>query len=240
METLPIESEQVLRLTTVLGRNGLMLESHQARVLAAYVGLLREWNSKLNLISRKDVEHVWTSHILHSLSLLFYIDFPPGIDLLDLGTGGGLPGIPLAVLRPDLHVTLLDSIRKKTAAVESMVDCLPLGNVTVITSRAEDLLKNERKKFDVIVSRAVAPLSDLLKWTRGLHDKSRRLPVRFKGQVEGLRTPLLVAFKGGKIEDELRLSRSRFPAVTMHEVSLNFEGCTDVGLVEKRLVIADL
>lgn len=121
-----------------------------------------------------------------------------------------------------------------------MVDCLPLGNVTVITSRAEDLLKNERKKFDVIVSRAVAPLSDLLKWTRGLHDKSRRLPVRFKGQVEGLRTPLLLAFKGGEIEDELRLSRSRFPAVTMHEVSLNFEGCTDVGLVEKRLVIAEL
>ena len=71
-----------------------MLESHQARVLAAYVGLLREWNSKLNLISRKDVEHVWTSHILHSLSLLFYIDFPPGIDLLDLGTGGGSPESP--------------------------------------------------------------------------------------------------------------------------------------------------
>lgn len=239
MESLPTESEQILGLTTVLRRNGLRLESHQAGILAAYVGLLREWNLKLNLISRKDVEKVWTSHILHSLSLLFYVDLPEDIELLDLGTGGGLPGIPLAIVRPDLHVTLVDSIRKKTAAVESMVDRLPLGNVTVITSRAEDLLKTERRKFDVIVSRAVAPLSDLLKWTRGIYDKSKRLPVRFKGQGEGFRTPLLLAFKGGEIERELRLSRSSFPAVTMHQVRMNFEGCTDVGLVEKRLVIAE-
>ncbi len=120
----PIDSS--LRLSRICRDNGLPLSDDQVDLLRRYVELLREWNAKINLISRRDEENIWWSHILHSLSILFFVTPGEGMRLLDLGTGGGLPGIPLAILRNDLHITMLDSIRKKTVAVQDMLDKLSL------------------------------------------------------------------------------------------------------------------
>src|SRR5512147_380996 len=108
---IPIEIEKTLR------ENGLNLEDGRGELLERYVALLLEWNGKINLISRKG-ENVWESHILHSLAPLMQLKLPPGLRVLDLGTGGGLPGIPMAILHGEMEVTLLDSIGKKIKAVE--------------------------------------------------------------------------------------------------------------------------
>jgi len=117
----PIQDSS-LRLSHICRDNGLRLEDRQVDLLRRYVDLLRGWNARVNLISRRDEENIWWSHILHSLSFLFFLQPGQGMRLLDLGTGGGLPGIPLAILRNDLHIVLLDSIRKKTAAVQEMAE----------------------------------------------------------------------------------------------------------------------
>ena len=116
-------------------RNGLDLSDSQIILLTRFVDGVLEWNSKINLISRRDQENIWFSHVLHSLTPLFYIGFSDGLRVLDLGTGGGFPGIPLAIARPDLEVVLLDSIRKKTLVVQDLVDRLGLTGVSVWTGR---------------------------------------------------------------------------------------------------------
>src|ERR1700690_4224847 len=118
---------------TICRRNGLNLSDSQLRLLGRFVDGLLEWNSKINLISRRDQENVWFSHVLHSLTPLFFVEFSKGLRVLDLGTGGGFPGIPLAIARPDLELVLLDSIKKKTLAVQDLVDQLGLAGVSVWT-----------------------------------------------------------------------------------------------------------
>ncbi|MBI4535707.1 MAG: 16S rRNA (guanine(527)-N(7))-methyltransferase RsmG, partial [Ignavibacteriae bacterium] len=120
--------------------------------------LLLEWNSKLNLISRKDEQRVWTSHILHSLSILFLVRIPKRSKVLDLGTGGGLPGIPISIARPDISVTHVDSIHKKVVAVKDVIERLHLTNASVVCSRAEDLPgehPGQEVRYHIVVSRGV-------------------------------------------------------------------------------------
>lgn len=139
----------------------------QKERFAAMEGLYREWNAKINVISRKDIDALYEAHILHSLAIAKYLQINDmtgsftRADVLDLGTGGGFPGIPLAVLFPETHFTLCDSIGKKTLVAREVSNALSLENVEVVNARAESLGRN----FDYVVSRAVAPLSDLLKWS---------------------------------------------------------------------------
>lgn len=128
-----------------------------------------EWNQKINVISRKDMEHFEERHILHSLSIAKLNLFKPGQKVMDLGAGGGFPGIPLAIYYPDTHFTLVDSIRKKTVVMQEVVDALKLENVTVVNARAEDL----KQKFNYVVCRAVAPLLKLSEWCYSSIDKSK-------------------------------------------------------------------
>ncbi|MFM9055298.1 MAG: 16S rRNA (guanine(527)-N(7))-methyltransferase RsmG, partial [Bacteroidota bacterium] len=125
--------------------------------------LVLDWNARINLISRKDTETFEVRHVLHSLSVNRYIRFWAGARVLDLGTGGGFPGIPLAIVNPEVQFTLVDSIEKKMKAVADMVAQLELGNVRVVRSRVEEI----KEPFDYVVSRAVAPMPDLVRWTRG-------------------------------------------------------------------------
>lgn len=124
--------------------------------------LYRDWNAKINVISRKDIDNLYPHHIIHSLAIAKVLNFQPGTTLLDVGTGGGFPGIPLAILFPECHFTLIDSIGKKIKVATEVANAIGLTNVTCIQERAE----MEKGKFDFVISRAVMPLSDLVKLIR--------------------------------------------------------------------------
>jgi 16S rRNA (guanine527-N7)-methyltransferase len=213
--------------------HGIELGDEQREMLEEYARLLIEWNRKMNLVSRKDEENIWFSHILHSLTPLFYVSIPEGVKVLDLGTGGGLPGIPLAIVRKDLRFTLLDSIRKKTAAVGDMVQRLGLRNADVVCSRAEDLGKRD---FDIVVVRAVAPLVELITWTRGLTGVRKE----WGGGLRAVRTPFMVALKGGDLKGEIEAARVKVGAKGIDVVHIGFDGSEELGLAEKKLVIVEL
>lgn len=134
----------------------------QMQQFAALGALYREWNAKINVISRKDIDNLYPHHILHSLAIAKVLNFQLGTTLLDVGTGGGFPGIPLAILFPQCQFTLIDSIGKKIKVASEIAKAIGLSNVTCIQERAE----MERGKFDFIISRAVMPLGDLVKLIR--------------------------------------------------------------------------
>ena len=134
----------------------------QVQQFVALGALYREWNAKINVISRKDIDNLYPHHILHSLAIAKVLNFQPGTTLLDVGTGGGFPGIPLAILFPQCQFTLIDSIGKKIKVASEIAKAIGLSNVTCIQERAE----MERGKFDFIISRAVMPLGDLVKLIR--------------------------------------------------------------------------
>lgn len=134
---------------------------------AEAVSLWTEWNEKINVISRKDIDNIYEHHILHSLGIAFYKQFEAGESVLDLGTGGGFPGIPLAMVSPEVKFTLCDSIGKKVRVAQAVADGLALKNVTCVNSRAEAL----PDKYDWIVSRAVTSLDNFYPWVNGKFNK---------------------------------------------------------------------
>ncbi|MFT6054437.1 MAG: 16S rRNA (guanine527-N7)-methyltransferase, partial [Roseivirga sp.] len=131
--------------------------------LSQLQGLYADWNEKVNLISRKDIENLYERHILHSLGIAKVFKFSPNTDILDVGTGGGFPGIPLAILYPESHFHLVDSIGKKIVVVKSVSQALGLQNVIAEQIRAESI---KNRKYDFVVSRAVAQLKDFHPWVR--------------------------------------------------------------------------
>lgn len=166
------------------------LTPHQAQQFAALGVLYPEWNEKINLISRKDISNLEEHHLLHSLGIAKLIRFQPGTTILDVGTGGGFPGIPLAILFPECHFTLIDSIGKKIRVAQDIAQRIGLTNVTCIQERVEE----EKGKFQFIVSRAVMPLPDLVKLVRKniSHEQHNALP-------NGL-----IVLKGGELQAEIR------------------------------------
>ena len=127
--------------------------------------LYKDWNSKINIISRKDIDSLYEKHVLHSLSIAAAFDFAEGAEVVDIGTGGGFPGIPLAIFFPAVQFHLVDSIAKKLKVVEAIAKEIHLKNITTQHTRAEEI---KNRKFDFAVSRAVAPLKDLWKWSKPL------------------------------------------------------------------------
>ena len=167
------------------------LTERQTERLAALESLYREWNEKINIISRKDIGNLYERHVLHSLSIAHLFKFKAGAHILDLGTGGGFPGIPLAILFPETQFKLIDGTRKKISVVQAIAKELSLDNVVAQQIRAEELKK---EKFDFVVSRAVASLDKLLMWSKPLiHSKQQH------AQPNGL-----IALKGGKVAQEIR------------------------------------
>jgi 16S rRNA (guanine527-N7)-methyltransferase len=174
----------------------------QLRQFGELEGLYKEWNEKINVISRKDIEGLYEKHILHSLSIAAAFEFTEGMEIVDLGTGGGFPGIPLAIYFPKVRFHLVDSIGKKLKIVEAVISGIGLKNVTTQHSRVEDI---KNKKFDFVVSRAVAPLKDLWKWSKPVLKASRsRLPAS-----DPPPSPGLICLKGGDLAAEIQESGSR-------------------------------
>lgn len=140
------------------------LTKEQQERFAALDSLYREWNARINVISRKDIDALYEHHVLHSLGIAKAYPLTVGMRVMDLGTGGGFPGIPLAILYPDVHFHLVDSIAKKIRVCNEIVRALGLTNVTTQWTRVEQI----HERFDCIVSRAVAPLDTLVRWSRPL------------------------------------------------------------------------
>lgn len=138
------------------------LTEQQKKQFAQLQDLYTDWNDKINVISRKDIDNLYLHHVLHSMAIAKYINFTSGTKVIDVGTGGGFPGIPLAILFPEVEFLLLDSIGKKIKVAGSIAEAIELKNVEVIHSRIE----NEKRKFHFVVSRAVMPLPDLVKLSR--------------------------------------------------------------------------
>lgn len=166
----------------------LPLEKQEKFIL--FAELFKAWNEKINLVSRKDIDQFYLHHLLHSLVIAKFIDFGSGTKVMDIGTGGGLPGLPLAIYFHETQFYLVDSIRKKTEAVKAMADQLELSNVTVINQRAEEVAE----KVDFVVSRATAPLSDLVNWSRG------KINAKSKASIPNG----LICLKGGDLTEELK------------------------------------
>ncbi|MFP4089856.1 MAG: 16S rRNA (guanine(527)-N(7))-methyltransferase RsmG [Cyclobacteriaceae bacterium] len=159
--------------------------------------LYLDWNQKINVISRKDIDHLYLHHVLHSLSIAKVVQFLPGSHVLDVGTGGGFPGIPLAILHPKTQFHLVDSVGKKIRVVEIVAEALELKNVQASHMRIE----KDKGRYDFAVTRAVAPLNQLYQWTR------QRIKVKSQHELfNGL-----ICLKGGNLEQEIK------------EVQLNYQ-----------------
>ncbi len=171
------------------------LTAVQQEQFFALDALYRDWNSKINVISRKDIDNLYLHHVLHSLGIAKTINFRKGTRVMDLGTGGGFPGVPLAILFPECHFHLVDSIGKKVKVATEIANSVGLKNVTTQHGRAEDV----KDKFHFIVSRAVMPLGDLLKISGKLIKKE---------QLNALPNGL-ICLKGGELRQELEIVRRK-------------------------------
>ncbi len=166
------------------------LTPEQRRQFEALDALYRDWNSKINVISRKDIDNLYTHHVLHSLAIAKVCRFKPATRILDFGTGGGFPGIPLAILFPDCQFRLIDGTGKKIRVAQEVANAIGLTNVEAVHRRGEE----EKDKFDFVVSRAVMPLPDLVKIVRKNISKTQH-----NAYPNGL-----FVLKGGNIADETR------------------------------------
>ncbi|MER3523358.1 MAG: 16S rRNA (guanine(527)-N(7))-methyltransferase RsmG [Ignavibacteria bacterium] len=228
------ESASPLKFYSILKKNGIFISYEQLQKLEAYVRLILEWNSKVNLISRSDTRDIWFAHLLHSLSPMLLFEFPLGLRVLDLGTGGGLPGIPLAILNPECTFSLLDSTRKKIIALQDIVSKLDLTNVTLINARAEELSNQPvAPKFDLVVARAVASLFELAKWSRPLLKPATRQDARSHRTVSH---PALLAYKGGDLTREIDELKKKIPECIIEVKNVVFKDSNEIGLDEKKIV----
>lgn len=206
-------TEQTSSLPSAGGENGVKLllkyfpdlTEEQRKQFAALYELYIDWNSKINVISRKDIENLYEHHVLHSLGIARVIRFRAGSSVMDLGTGGGFPGIPLAILFPDTKFHLVDSIGKKVRVATEVANAIGLKNVTFRHARAEE----EKQTFDFVVSRAVMPLADLIKIIR-----KNISPKQQNALPNGL-----ICLKGGELEHETMPFKHK---TSMHNLNEDF------------------
>ncbi|MDP6655903.1 MAG: 16S rRNA (guanine(527)-N(7))-methyltransferase RsmG [SAR324 cluster bacterium] len=203
----PLSAADVRRICL---ENGLDISDSQWQLLEKWAALLLEVNQNVNLISRKETEFLWEKQILPCLALLIFRKFSPDADVCDFGTGGGLPGMLLAIVRPDLRLTLLDSRRKKIEVVQQMIDSLKLSNAQTVLGRGEELGKQRpwRQRFPLLTARAVGPLIDLVRWTADLR------------KVESV----LHIYKGGEIKDEVFALSKKVSGVRVNKSLMVLKG----------------
>jgi 16S rRNA (guanine527-N7)-methyltransferase len=172
------------------------LSEGQISQFAKSYDVYKGWNDQINVVSRKEFDAFYERHVLHSLAIAKFIQFQPATRVLDLGTGGGFPGVPLAILFPDVTFTLVDSIGKKIKVVNEVCHELNIQNVKAFHLRVEEV----KGQFDFVVSRAVAPLSELLSWTKG----------KYSGEQRNALPNGLICLKGGDLKEEINAVKMHF------------------------------
>ena len=211
---------------TVCSSNGLVFSPEQMRDFERFHDEILYWNKQVNLISRKDEENIWERHILHSLAILKYAEIPQKARCIDVGTGGGFPGIPLKIARPDIRITLTDSIAKKIKITGMLAQHTGMKDITARTVRVETLEKEKDfvRSLDLVFARAVAPLEDLLGWTKNLMKPGARL----------------VTLKGGDLSEEKESAVRKFPGLNVVEHQIQMLGSDWFEKEEKKVLVCTL
>ena len=185
-------------------------DEKQITQLQSLKELYSDWNEKINVISRKDIDSLYEKHVLHSLSIATTFSFFKGAEMVDLGCGGGFPGVPLAIFFPEVQFHMVDSIAKKLKVVQEVSAAIGLNNITTQHSRVEDI---KNRKFDYVVSRAVAPLKDLWQWSKPI---LRKVQEDKRAEADNIPASGLICLKGGDLAQEISESGTR-PYVTRIE-----------------------
>jgi 16S rRNA (guanine527-N7)-methyltransferase len=181
----------------------------QIRQFETLEPLYKEWNEKINVISRKDISSIYLHHVLHSLSIAAIADFPAGTQVIDIGCGGGFPGVPLAIFFPQVSFHLVDSMAKKLKVVEAVCEGAEITNITLQHIRVEEI---KNRKFDFAVSRAVAPLKELWQWSRPLLRKQS------PGKNQQPIANGLICLKGGDLHQEIFESNTRPKMMSIYKI----------------------
>jgi len=208
---------------TIASANGIVLELEQVIVFERYHKELIYWNEKVNLISRKDVDNIYERHLLHSISALKYIEIPPKSKCLDIGTGGGLPGIPIAIATGDITMIMVDSIAKKVKIADMLAKHTGLRRISAIQSRVEDLQakKDYLNYFNFVFARAVTRIADLMQ---------RSVPLLKQNGI-------YVLYKGGDISSEIEDALAKFPQFSFEVIDIDFFGLPFFKNEEKKIVV---
>mgnify|MGYP000078052901 CR=1 FL=1 len=206
--------------------NGIVLDEEQREQLKRYHQEMLYWNKQVNLISRKDEENFLEKHLFHSLSVLKYVDIPEKSKCMDVGTGGGLPGLPIAVAAKHIEMTLVDSIKKKVNITRIFAQHTTLRNLKVINARVEELadFPDYKNKMDFIFARGVASIKDLVTWTKPMLKKNGKY----------------VLLKGGDLTEEITEAVEAFPSLRVEEKLIKFIGYDYFEKEEKKILICHL
>lgn len=216
----------IVEFQTICSANGISFTKEQNLAIKRYHDELIYWNEKVNMVSRKDTERLLEYHILHSVIALKYVDVPQKSRCLDVGTGGGLPGIPLTIVRPDLKMLLVDSIAKKLKTTAMMAAHTGCRHLVALCARAETLAEDKanRGAFDFIFTRSVARMKPILEWVAPLtHNKSQ-----------------IVFYKGGDLADEIHEARLAFPGLRFTEHPIVAYGADWFQREDKKIVVGEL
>jgi 16S rRNA (guanine527-N7)-methyltransferase len=209
---------------TILSANNIVITVEQIEQFKRYEKELLYWNEKINLISRQDEQNILAKHFLHCLSILKYIEFPKKARCLDIGTGGGFPGLPLKIALPEIYMTLSDSIKKKLKTTEMFAKHTGLRNIECKLGRVEDLEKEKKynKFFDIICSRAVAQTVKLIDWSLPFLKSTRKF----------------IFLKGGDLKNEKKKKKIKYPQLNFTVIEIALLGCDWMKNEEKKIIVA--
>lgn len=213
----------LLEFWTICSTNNIVLDREQMKLIERYLNEIKYWNNKVNLISRQEEEQILDKQILHSLTILKYVEIKQKAKCIDVGTGAGLPGIPIKIARPDLDMLLVDSIQKKIKITSMLAKHTELKKIEAITSRVEDLSKklNYLNYFDLVFARAVKKILTVINWVKPMINKDG----------------YIVFLKGGNLKDEIDEVKKYYPDILVNEINIKINGYTWFEENDKKIVI---
>ncbi|ROL61468.1 16S rRNA (guanine(527)-N(7))-methyltransferase RsmG [Bacteroidetes/Chlorobi group bacterium ChocPot_Mid] len=213
----------LLEFWTICSSNNIVLDKEQMKMIERYADEIKYWNNNVNLISRQEEDQILEKHILHSLVILKYVDIKHKARCIDIGTGAGLPGIPLKIARNDLEMLLIDSIQKKIKITSMFAKHTGLKKIDAVSIRAEDLANQNKyhNYYDFVFARAVKKILTVLNWVKPLLNK------------EGL----IVFLKGGNLNDEIEEAKKYYPDLSVNEINIKINGYQWFEENEKKIVI---